>query len=366
MKVKENVLLFAAAGFVFFVAYLLFGGLSLEHEIQFIPEWTISLEDKLLSYVHDNGSEEYESGSVPESALPFKLAQFLGYITETGSVPFIRSFPEKASLSQSYWTSYISSASQTPVYSTGTGEKIIIEESGFPYISNNNIYVFYPGGNSFGKYSGEGKKLWSAEHWSPITAFASCAAGTVCGYADGDLRYFDDSGRLVFSMYPGGSTYEIILGATISEDGAYIAAVCGLEKQRFIVIQVNGKNSKIIYHTYLQTEKTAQTLVYFNKQGSRVYFNFDGGLGIVDFQKNTMVSIPVSGDVCSISECGELGLYFVLCQDEGQWTVLALESYENLLGSFSFTASAAFMTASDNSLYLGKDSQISKLEIVRK
>ena len=41
MKIKENVLLFGFAGLVFFIAYLLFAGLPLEEEIQFIPKWKI-------------------------------------------------------------------------------------------------------------------------------------------------------------------------------------------------------------------------------------------------------------------------------------------------------------------------------------
>lgn len=366
MKIKENVLLFGFAGLVFFIAYLLFAGLPLEKEIQFMPKWTIDIQDKYASFIHEKKLEDMTASSVPGDALPFKLAQYLGYITPSGDVPFIFSFPERASISQTFWTSYTSSASNTPVYSVKNTSSFTLEESGFPHIVNNSVYLFYPGGNSFGRYSTEGKKLWTAEHWSPITSFASSDAGTACGYADGDLRFFNTKGDLVFSMYPGGSSYEVILGIAISADGSYIAAVCGLEKQRFVLIQLNGKNSKIVYHAYLDSQKREQTYVHFNNAGNRVFFNYDGGLGVVDCEQNTMMKIPVKGSVCSISELESGTLTFVLCQNEKTWTVLALESFSNLMGSFSFTADNAFMSVAGNDLFIGKDSKISKMEIVKK
>ena len=366
MKIKENVLLFGFAGLVFFIAYLLFAGLPLEKEIQFIPKWTIDIQDKYVSFIHEKEKEDLTSSSVSDAALPFKLAQYLGYITPSGDVPFIFTFPERASISESFWTSYTSSASGTPVYSASSASSFTIEDSGFPHIVDNTVYLFYPGGNSFGRYSTEGKKLWSADHWSPITSFASSSAGTACGYADGDLRFFNTNGELVFSMYPGGSSFEVILGVDISSDGSYIAAVCGLEKQRFVLIQINGKNSKIVYHAYLDSQKREQTYVHFNKAGNRVFFNYDGGLGVVDCGQNTMKKIPVKGSVCSISELESGTLSFVLCQDKQTWTVLALESFSNLMGSFSFTADNAFMSVSGNDLFIGRDSKISKMEIVKK
>lgn len=367
MKIKENVLLFVLAGFVFFTAYLLLAGFPLQDEIQFLPAWTIDIQEKLTLLMHDNKDQEKSSySSISDKALPFKLGQFLGCISPEGDIPFMLSFPEKASISQSYWTSYSSNASLTPVYSSRTGDSFVIKESGFPHLVQDDIYVFFPGGNAFGKYSSEGQKLWTAEHWSPITSFSSSDAGTACGYADGDIRFFNNDGDLVFSMYPGGSSYEVVLGIGIAGNGSYIAAVCGLEKQRFILIQLNGKNSKIVYHTYLESEKTEQTLVQFNNEDTRVYFNYEGGIGVVDCRKSTMFKIPIKGRVCSIKELEDQNLSFVLCQDGQNWTVLALEAFTNLIGSFSFTAEDAFMSVLNNDLYIGRDTQISKMEIVKK
>ncbi len=364
MKIKENVLLFSIIGLVFFIAYLLLAGLPLEEEIQFLPKWTINIQEKYDSFIHEN--DNLASSSVPSDALPFKLSQYLGYVTPSGDIPFIYSFPEKSSISKSRWTVYTSSAYNTPVYSAQNGESFILQDSGFPHLIDDAVFIFYPGGNSFGCYSTAGDKMWTAEHWSPITAFDASAAGTVTGYADGNIRHFDTEGNLVFSMYPGGSTFEVILGTAISGDGNYIAAVCGLDKQRFILIQVNGKNSKIVYHSYLDSQKNEQTYVHFNNAGNRVFFNYNGGLGIVNCEKYSIKKIPFKGSVCTIGELADGTLSFVLLQDEQQWTVLALESFSNRMGSFTFTARNAFMSVSGNDLFIGKDEGISKMEIVSK
>ncbi len=366
MKIKENVLLFVLAGLVFFIAYLLLAGLPLDEEIQFVPRWTVDIQEEFASLINEKETADLSFDSIPENSVPFKLGQLLGFVTPDGTIPYILSFPDKAALSQSYWTSYSSNSAEIDVHNAKDGTSFIIKDSGFPHFVDNSFFVFYPGGNSFGKYSTDGSKLWAAEHWSPITAFASNEAGTVCGYADGELRFLTANGQLDFSMYPGGSSHEVILGAGISHDGAYIAAVCGLDKQRFVLIQMNGKNSKIVYHTYLDSQKRGQTYVHFNEAGSRVYFNYDGGLGIVDCEKYILEKIPVNGNVCAISELEQENLNFVLVQNEQKWTVIGIESFSNVIGSFSFTAAHAFMSTVGNDLFIGKDSKISKMEIVRK
>lgn len=366
MKLKENVLLFVCAGFVFFLVYILLAGLPLEKEIQFIPKWTIDIQQKFSKFVHESETSPIPSMKVDSDLVPFKMGQFLGYFTKDGEMPFILSFSDRASISNSLWSVFPSNASNTTVYSSQTNSTFIIPESGFPHIENDSVFIFYPGGNSFGFYDTQGNKQWSSDHWSPIVSFASSKAGVVVGYADGDLRYFDNAGEQIFSMYPGGSTYEIILGAAISQNGSFIGAVCGLEKQRFVLIQNNGGNSKIVYHEYLSSQRTEQTLVQFNGDGSRAFFNYDGGLGIVNCKDFSLTKIPMEGSVCSISELISSNILFVLCQNDLQWTVYAIESASNLVGSFSFQAQDAFVSVLDDSLFIGKDSQISKMEIVRK
>ena len=60
------------------------------------------------------------------------------------------------------------------------------------------------------------------------------------------------------------------------------------------------------------------------------------------------------------------GSVFVLSKDEGLYTVSVIEKFDKYAGNFNFKADNAFITVRNDSLFVGKDSSISRIDIVHK
>lgn len=350
-KKKKNSILPVAA--VFCALYIIFAMRPTGSEIHFTPEWTVDIS----SVQENDGSEEL---------IPFRLAQTIGYFSESGKISSSVAFPFKAAISKNWYTLFGANSTQTKIFFPDGSEAGIIAEAGFPFFEDDRIYVMQPGGTSFVQCDMQGSRLWGFESYSPVTAFASSSGGTVAGYADGTVISFLPDGKPAQKFSPGGSAVGVILGAGISEDGNRIACVSGQDSQRFIVAEKNKAHSKIIYHEYLESELNHQTLVKFSRNSDFVYFNGKGYLGIVNIKKAASKKIPVKGKISQIEFSGDDELAFVLSREKNTYTVTALESYVYPMAQFSFEGSCAFIQTRGNMLFIGRDTKISRISISRK
>jgi hypothetical protein len=173
---------------------------------------------------------------------------------------------------------------------------------------------------------------------------------------------------------PGGSEYPVILGVAISPDGSKIASISGISRQRFTLTRIDdassGGNAKVLFHRYLENEVRSRSQVRFNRQGTAVYYESDGTLCVFDIAAGATTEIPIGGRLLSVAESdrrhGE-NLVFALSKNGAAYTVWVLEKFSNLIGSFSFNADHAFISADvDNAVYIGKDRTISKINVIRK
>lgn len=340
-------IIFAA---VFCLLYILLAIKPLGKEYQFEPEWKIDVTNPALSENSEN-----------EPLLPFKLGQTMGYFTPDGKVVNFITFPQKSSISKFGYTFYsFNNSSATFFYPDG--KKIFTSDiSGFPMLNENRIFTFLPGGSSFSMCDENGKSKWEYSGAVPITAFESSESGIVAGFADGNICQFNMDGTLIQRFAPGGSEIPVILGIAISSDGKYIASVCGQNKQRFILAQKDGAQTKITAHEFLDSKNTNQMLVKFSADDKTVYFNSGNTLGIVDVKTGKKRHLKIEGQAISIQESEKC--FFVLTKDGKKYTVYAVEPFATFIGRFSFEASAAFIQVYKNRLYVGKNSTIYCIEI---
>lgn len=359
MSYAENFRYFVIAGIVFLVLYVFLAIKPLSTELQITTDLSINIEQAT-----DVNTEIAVSDG--EKPLPFRLSYKAGYFTQEGKLLFSRNIPYKATLSDNVWAQYDSNASSIQVMTPQNTILTTINESGFPFFQGDRLYLLPPGGNTVAEYTLEGNKKWFYEGFTPITAFNSSTQGSVIGFANGNLVCLSPEGNEQFSFYPGGSKYQVILGAAIAPNANLTACISGIDKQRFILSSHDNKLHKIIYHEYLSTDQKEQMFVGFSKDSKAVYFQYQNGLGVVDCEKLSCTHIPLSGSVRQIEEMPSLKLSIVLTQFNGLFYVYFLEDTNRIAGSFSFKASSACIIASGSSLFLGTDSTISKLTITRK
>ena len=351
MKTAKKIRMFTIIIIIFTLLYLFFAAKPLSKEYQFNPVWNINTSYPVV-----------KNSNLQEKPVHFHLGQTIGYFDSEGTVTHYKTFPSKVSISDFYYATYDTNASNIPFYFPDGKEAGIISASGYPYFVEDLIYVMLPGGSSFAKCDEKGNIMWQYEGIIPITAFSAKKDFTAVGLSDGTIKVFDNrTGETQITFAPGGSDYPVILGLDISEDGQYIASISGHNQQRFVVSHKENDRQKIIYHTFLDTDSPYRTLIHFCDDKNRVFYNFEDNLGIYDLKNQTNTFIKLKSKVISIEESDYF--IFLLGKNQQAYTVSLIENTNTLGGSFSFDAETAFIHSVDNNLYIGKDNTISCLSI---
>lgn len=350
-KKKRNYLIPALS--IFCILYIIFSMKPTGTEIHFTPEWTEDI----------NHARKANEGDM---LIPFRLNNRLGYFTPDGKIDSLISFPFKSAISDKWYCTFHQNNNETDIILPNGTKAGTIKKTGFPFIEEDRIYVMQPGGTSFIRLDGEGNQSWSFENYSPVTAFSSSKGGTVAGYADGTIISFDDYGRITQRFKPSGSNIDVILGASISEDGNIVACVSGQDNQRFVVAEKNSGHSRIIFHEYLEKQLNRQTLVKFSKKSNFVYYNYSDGLGIVNLKNSKSRKIPIKGKITQIEFSENGDLVFILSRDIKTYTITVLEKNIHKMASFSYEGECSFIQTRMNSLFVGRDNKISRISISRK
>lgn len=350
MKTKKHIHIYILLAIFFLIIYIILAAKPLGEEYHFTPQWRKSVASPTVN------------SSSSAQQIYFKLGQSIGYFTEDGQITTFRTFPSKASISSEYYAVYNTEDEQIPFYNKHNQEQGILSVSGFPFFEEDRIFVFLPGGSSFAKCNPQGTVIWTNENTIPITAFSSKESYTAAGYADGTIKVIDNNtGFESLGFAPGGSDYKVILGLDISADGAYVASLSGHDKQRFVLTKNEGKQPKIVFHTFLDSDMNRQTVVRFCDNDKRVLYNYEEYLGIYNIENQKNTSIKIDKTVIAIEETDSL--IFVLGKKNREYTVYIIEKTDTLEGSFSFEADTAFIKTYNNNLYVGQDTSISKVRI---
>ena len=352
MKAKKHIGLALFLIIIISIIYIILAAKPLNKEYSFTPVWKISTANPVLK----------EPSSKTQSY--FKLGQTLGYFDDDGNISLFKTFPSKVAISSKYFATYNSEAKNTPFYNADGSQAGVIEASGFPYFSDDLIYVFLPGGCSFSKCSDTGSILWTFEGTFPITAFSAKKDYTAVGLSNGTIKILNnETGATEIDFAPGGSDYPVILGLDISEDGQYIASISGHNHQRFVLSHREENQQKIIHHRFFDEDSPYRTIVHFSRDGKRIFYNYYNGLGIYDLDKKTERTLELKDKLISIEETDDLTI--LMGKEKNNYTVSIIDNTDTLEGAFSFTADSAFIHASDNNIYLGKDNSISKISVSR-
>lgn len=380
-KGKTQFIFIAAA--VFIILYTFTAAIRLKQEIHFIPLWTADVHlpeknsaDNNIDEFIEKIEEKNFSGKTPflfvlknnaagtlNNPHSDTIRGRFGFFSEDGTILRTEIFKDRISASASAWTRYSGQAETSNIYSPEGKLIFTVNRAGYTHIAENRIYLFEPGGNTVCKYGTEKEPVWRFSHTAAITAFHSSASGTIIGYSDGKLVCIDHSGNTVFSFYPGGSNFQVVTGAAISEDGKTVVCICGLERQRVVLINISGNHYKIIHHAYLQKDSHKRSFAGFDKKGRFAVFESGDGIGIIDCIKLKIFFINEYGKIVGIGSHPEKDFITILLQEENICTLAAICPPDYVVGKTKFKAKSAFLIQDNNRIYLGTDTKITAFEI---
>lgn len=355
---KNKVIAVSIIAFVGLVLFILFAAEPVHKQVFFEP---VS--------VTDIGAVENKVSAKTEVRYPFVSHTFFGFFNESGQVVFSKEQPPYFSVSDSLWTAYdfIDAAESTaPELAEPVQAKIIASDgtelcsvaaNGLIYVRNDRIFVFLPSGNSLCEYDKTGKLLWMYSMSGIITAFDCTSELLVLGASDGSVACLDKNGKEKFSFYPGGSTVQIIYGLAVSENGKYIGCVCGLEQQRFMLIEINDYH-KTVFHTFLKNSIRLQVTMLFDKQSRYLFSETAEGLVILDCANFHFTQTKVRGHLRSYAVETNDRTFALLTQEERKGYITAFDARCRQVGQTDFDCSSASMIQTKNNFYLIADDKL--------
>ncbi len=351
--------------------YIFVATAPLGQDIYFSPVWIRDITPD-AAQAELEGIEEEKAGDNPQAQAAlfngktpkvFMTDSRFGYFTADGEI--LRSSPVvmPVSASSAAWTEYRSDTVRTPVYRPDGSLITMIEEPGFVHIAEDRLYLFEPGGSAVKQYGTDGKPMWRYLHTAPITAFHTSKSGAVIGFSDGKLVCLDSTGRTIFDFYPGGSDYQVILGAGISADGRFAACVSGLQKQRAVLISIDGNKYKVVHHRYLTGNLRRQVFVDFDESGRNAVFECAEGIGFIDCERLVSDIIPQQGTVLASGQLPYNNVMAVISHQDRLSTLSLVEAPGYILGKTSFVSKSAFLTQEQQTLYLATDTKLARIDI---
>ena len=356
---------------LFLFIYIFAAAVPLGSDLYLKPVWvrTITPDSAQAELEGSSGEAEIADRHVAAEQFAGKTPKvFLtesrfGYFTADGEL--LRSSPvtQRISASSSAWSEYGSDAAKTPIYRPDGSLITVIEEPGFVYIDEDRFYLFEPGGSAVKQYGADGKPLWRCLHTAPITAFHSSPSGVVIGFADGKLAVLDSTGNVLFDFYPGGSDYQVILGAALSTDGRLAACVCGIDRQRVLLIRIDGNKYKIIHHRYLEGNLRRQVFVDFDTKGENAVFECAEGIGFIDCDQLISGIIPQHGTVISGGQTPYKNIMAVISRQEQNSILSLTESPIYVVGKTSFPSQNTFLIQEQETIFLATDSKLARVDI---
>ena len=104
----------------------------------------------------------------------------------------------------------------------------------------------------------------------------------------------------------------------------------------------------------------------FSKNGKTVFFNEADGLGIVSTERRKSSHIPLDGKIITLKESESDGNLYALSRSGDTCTISLVQPFDTHAGSFSFTAESAFIAVKDGALFVGRDNNLSRIDITLK
>ena len=152
-------------------------------------------------------------------------------------------------------------------------------------------------------------------------------------------------------------------GVAVSPDGLLVAAVCGLDKQRLVVLEKRSAAYRVTYHRWLDSDFRHSVAMAFTEDGKRLVYETPGGAGVYD--RETRKESLISAD--SVDSLGEsvqdLGMLALLIGAGSDKRLLCSSPGNNRLVDLPLRAEDAFLAVEDRSLFLGVEGDLVRLDL---
>jgi hypothetical protein len=348
------------SGLLILVLYFLVAARPVQQETTLVPRWVSSFEPDTLITLGDF------SAPAGASLLPFRLDSRYGFFSEDGNFALNRIAQGNFDLSENFWAEHGANPLHIDVMNPHGELALTIENPrGFPLFMDGRVFLVGIEQNSLTAIGPAGQELWHHDFRAPIISIDAAAGRVVAGTLDGAIELLDAQGRAVIPPFePGGSRLQAIYGVAISSDGQRLAAISGIDNQRFLLLEQAGDIFRVIHHEFLGSGFRRSVHINFADNDRRVAFEREGGIGLFDIASRTSINLSLPGEVRALDTCGAYPYFFaVTAPAPGSKRFVTIRYPGVVIIDTPFQSYTAFLARRGNRVFLGGDSTMAAFEL---
>jgi hypothetical protein len=238
-----------------------------------------------------------------------------------------------------------------------------IDDYGYPVAVDGSLFLYRSDTGILSKIDpATGKILWRKECISEITVLDSSQGKTLIGYLDGRVQLIDASGSIILKYRPGGSRIEAVYAGCISEDGSKIALICGLDPQRFVLLEERKNGFRPVAHHDTGTDFRRPVFLKFVRNDKQVLYENNGYAEVVDLNDYDTHSLGLPGKLRFSIDNPVDGTLLLFGQDENNSLIRILSPYDLPVFESFIPADTSEITGDRNYALLVGDSSVAVLE----
>jgi hypothetical protein len=364
---KEQKKIWLTAALLLFVLYFLLAARPIKRETILAPRWLSSLESGIPAAVGETRNTE----AATDAALPFTLGNRFGYVDSAGRFSVNQIKKSEVYLSENLWAEYDAEPESLEIKNPLGETALKIENPrAYPLLLDNRIFLIGSEQNALSELDPSGAVLWTYEFAAPLTCIDAAAGLVLTGSLDGVVEVLDRGGNRVFFFEPGGSRYAIVMGCAFSRDGSRMGIVCGVDDQRFLLLERfggTGGEYKVIYHEFLEDGFRRPVHISFIDEDRSLVFEREGGIGIYSISARKGTKIALDGELAAIERSGSQGLFFVITSQSGaRKELVGIRLPDAIILEAPFKSEGAFLGRAGSRLFVGGGTTLASFELEKK
>jgi hypothetical protein len=324
LRKKKRIRGLVLAVLIFLLLYLFFFPKDLSTELTLHPRWAIDLRN-------GNGGDS-EAGKDGE-LYSFRAGPLFGYVDLSGNLAHLQQVVDDVALSDNRYVNYSWLPSNSVLKSREGDFQASFPAVGYPLIDRTTDRFFFIGydSTSLAEVDNDGAWAWEAEFVSIITSLSLSEQFAFLGLMDGSLRLYDRHGELVYGVRPEGSRIPVVVGTSLSSDGKHLASITGLYPQILVVMQKKESGYVELLREVLKSEFRREVFMEFSNADRYLFFEIDGGLGVVDLESHRITRLGTEGRLVGVADASHRNLVFFLTVGEGAAELNAYDLKGSLL-----------------------------------
>ncbi len=303
MKVRKTSITF----FLLLIgAYVVLFPHGVGKELVVSPKWTTSLPSLPEVSNPTAGSVAVTpivaAGNTTGPLTAFELGNDFGFIDGAGRIHYLGRKQYGVALGSDRFANYPSLSRRVIVQDPAGATLATIEQAGYPMFLRNQLYLLSPQGDTITAYDSFGKRLWTHQMGSVITAADAAHPYSAVGLLNGQVDVFNNAGASVFQKTPGSSSMPVVLGISLSKSGNRMAIISGIEPQIVTIYDVAAGRFTPTDTRSMRSDFRRPVIIRCIDDSEVTAIETDGGIELIDQKSHGSHTVVLPGTLQSIVE----------------------------------------------------------------